>query len=68
MLDGAGLEAVSIWEFGQDVTDLIISAANNAELEESDFIDQISALADEMQKVVDEKSLSDVIFIVAVKS
>src|SRR3989344_8118868 len=67
MLNGAGLEAVSIWEFGQDAPDFILCAVNNAELEESDFIDQISALANEMQKVVDEKSLSDVIFMVAVK-
>lgn len=68
MLNGAGLKAVSIWEFGQDAVDLILAAANNARLKENDFIEQMVALANDMQKTVDEQSLSDILFMVAIKS
>lgn len=68
MLNGAGLKAVGIWEFGQDVVDLILTAANNAGLKESDLIERMSVLAADLQKVVDEQSLSDSLFMVAVKS
>ncbi|MEK7646885.1 MAG: class I SAM-dependent methyltransferase [Patescibacteria group bacterium] len=68
MLNGAGLKAVGVWEFGQDAVDLILAAANNAGLKESDLIERMIALADDMQKTVDEQSLSDILFMVAVKS
>lgn len=68
MLNNAELKAVSVWEFGQDAVDLILAAANNARLKENDFIEEIIVLAQDMQKVVDEQSLSDILFMVTIKN
>lgn len=67
MLRKAGLAAKSMWEFGQDALDFVLTAANNAGLKEDDFIQRMIGLANDLQKTVDEKSLSDVIFMIAVK-
>ncbi|MBI5045411.1 MAG: class I SAM-dependent methyltransferase [Candidatus Niyogibacteria bacterium] len=67
MFSRARLKAVGMWEFGQDVSDLILLAAANASKKESQFIGMIYKLVPDLQKVVDEKSMSDTIFIVTKK-
>lgn len=67
MLKDAGLEPVSMWEFGQDILDFILSASTNIQKGKTDFINKIASLAPELQKVIDEKSMSNVIFMVTKK-
>lgn len=67
MLNNAKLKAVGMWEFGQDVSDLILLAAANVSKKEDQFIDMIYKLVPDLQKIIDKKSMSDTIFIVTKK-
>ncbi len=59
LFNNVGIKPVALWEFGQDAGDLISSAGD------SRFTEKLMNLAPEIQKIVDEKSMSDVMFTIA---
>ncbi len=68
MLSVVGATPVALWEFGQDVMDFVFHAMANAQVKEDEFTHAILRLAVPMQKVVDEKSMSDTLFVIAKKN
>lgn len=67
MLDNAGLNTVALWEFGQDFQHLISTAAANAGLPESEFLNKVVDLSATVQQCIDDMDFSDVLFVIASK-
>lgn len=67
LLAAAGLEAISVWTFGQDFQELISSAAVNAGLPEGGLFERMCELVPSVQAAIDAADLSDVLFVVARK-
>ena len=71
MLQNAGLEEVQVWQFGQDFKDFISINMINHNLEQNDFVRDISTLFNNLgpmaQKFIDDNGFSDTMIIIAKK-
>ncbi|MFA5149996.1 MAG: methyltransferase domain-containing protein [Candidatus Omnitrophota bacterium] len=67
MLHKSGLKAIAVWDFGQDLYDLILLAAANAGLQKSSYYERIINQAFNLQIYLDKHGFSDSMFIICEK-
>lgn len=67
MVKEANLEPISIWNFGQDAYDFIITALASRNIKPSKFTDRILESVPLLQKGIDESGLSDTMIIICKK-
>lgn len=67
MLEGLPLSIAAVWNFGQDVSDLLQSVAVSREVNLTPFVDQILKSAGKLQLCCDTAGLSDTIILVCTR-
>ena len=68
MVKEVNLEPISIWNFGQDAYDIIITSLASKNINASKFTDKILESVPILQKSIDESGLSDTMIIICKKS
>lgn len=61
------VEAVAMWEYGQDFQDLICMSAIMADLKENTFVNSIMDLFNNIQQSIDDIGFSDTMFVIGRK-
>lgn len=67
MIRDAGLKPISIWTFGQDAYEYLMTSLADKKIEKNEFIDYIIKSIPMLQKSIDESGLSDTMIVICKK-
>jgi len=67
-LENSGLVPISIWLFGQDIQELLISCAAQSAHIDSGIFEKLLDISPKLQEIIDENSLADTMIVIAKKA